>query len=131
MEMAIILFDGVCNFCDRSVQFIIRHDKRKVFQFASLQSETGIELLAQYRLQEEIDSIVLIDDRGAFTESDAIIRISSELRFPYSLGKLGRIIPRRLRDAAYKQFAKKRYKWFGQKEQCSIPSKEVRDRFLP
>lgn len=86
MEMAIILFDGVCNFCDRSVQFIIRHDKRKVFQFASLQSETGIELLAQYRLQEEIDSIVLIDDRGAFTESDAIIRISSELRFPYSLG---------------------------------------------
>ncbi|MGX1264154.1 putative DCC family thiol-disulfide oxidoreductase YuxK [Rossellomorea marisflavi] len=128
--MAIILFDGVCNFCDQSVQFIIRHDKKKVFQFASLQSETGKELLHLHRVHEEVDSIVLIEDNRAFTESDAVIRISRRLRFPFSMGKLAKIIPRRFRDAAYKQFAKRRYKWFGQQEQCSIPSKEVRDRFL-
>ncbi|KQU59941.1 thiol-disulfide oxidoreductase [Bacillus sp. Leaf406] len=130
MKMAIILFDGVCNFCDQSVQFIIRHDKKKVFQFASIQSEKGKELLIRHGVHEEVDSIVLIEDKRAFTESDAVIRISSRLRFPYSLGKFARIIPRRIRDVAYKQFAKRRYKWFGQKDQCSIPSKEVRDRFL-
>ena len=127
---SIVLFDGVCNFCSDSVNFIIDHDKENRFRFAPLQSEVGQELRAQYGVADDIDSIVLIEDGQAFTRSTAALRIAKHLDGIWSYYSYFGVIPAPIRDFYYSLFAKYRYKLFGKKEACMIPTPDVRARFL-
>lgn len=128
----IVLFDGVCNLCDGAVQFIIKHDKKDVFRFASLQSETGKKLVSERGLDPaSIDSVMLIEPGIAYyRKSTAALEISRDMSGGYRFLKNLLIIPEGLRDAIYDFVAKNRYKWFGKKEQCMIPSPELRSKFL-
>ena len=127
---SIVLFDGVCNFCNDSVNFIIRHDRDNKFKFATLQSDIGQELRAEYNVGEDIDSIVLIENDQAFTHSTAGLRIAKALGGIWSLGYVYIIVPAVIRDWFHKLFAKYRYRMFGKKEVCMIPTPDVRERFL-
>ena len=128
---AIILFDGVCNFCNSSVNFIIRHDKKNYFMFAALQSEIGKELLKKYNLESiEVESVVLIENNHAFIQSTAALRFTKHLNglYPLLYGLI--IVPPFIRNGVYNWIAKNRYKWFGKKESCMIPSEEVKAKFI-
>ena len=127
---SIVLFDGVCNFCSDSVNFIIRHDTENRFAFTPLQSEKGIELRAKYGIDDDIDSIVLIEDDRAFTRSTAALRIAKRLGGVWALGYALIVVPRPVRDYFYELFAKYRYRLFGKKDECMLPTPEVRARFL-
>lgn len=128
---AIILFDGDCHFCDKSVQFIIQRDPRSRFQFASLQSDKGRELLLQYNIPHDTDSLVLIQNGKACLESTAALTISRQLKGFWQLAYLLILIPAPLRNAFYRWFASNRYKWFGKKDDsCPIPTPDVLKRFL-
>jgi len=127
----LIIFDGVCNLCEASVNFIIRHDKDGVFRFVPSQSELGDALQQQYNINTAaLDTVVLIRDGEHFTESDAAVRIAAALDGPWRLLGLGRWVPRPVRDWAYRRIANNRYAWFGRKEVCLIPTPEVRGRFV-
>lgn len=128
----IVLFDGVCNLCDNAVQRIIKHDKKDVFRFASLQSDFGKKLVEERGMDpEEIDSIILIEPGVAYyKKSTAALEISRDLSGGYSLLKNFLFIPESLRDSVYDLIAKNRYKWFGKKEQCMIPTPELKAKFL-
>lgn len=127
----IILFDGDCNFCDSSVQFIIKRDPAAHFLFTSLQSEKGLELTKQYAIPVEVDSLVLIENGKAFTKSSAALRIAKKLDGLWHLLFLFILVPRKIRDGVYDYVAKNRYKWFGKKEDaCMLPSPEQRKRFI-
>ena len=125
-----MLFDGVCNFCSDSVNFIIRHDTGNKFVFAPLQSEKGVELRQQYGIDDKIDSIVLIEDGRAFTRSAAALRIAKGLGGIWAVAYILIVIPRPVRDYLYELFAKYRYRLFGKKDECMLPTPEVRARFL-
>ena len=127
----IILFDGVCNLCNSSVNFIIDNDKRNIFKFASLQSETGSELMKKHNLtSKDIDSVILIDADRAYIKSDAALRIAAELGGIYKLISYLRFIPKFIRDFFYDIIAKNRYRWFGKKDSCRIPTPELKSKFL-
>lgn len=127
---AIVLFDGDCNFCDASVQFIIRHDRRASIHFASLQSEVGQSLRTRHRIPESVDSIVYIEEGVPYLKSDAAIRIAEHLDGRWRLLQLVRFIPRPIRDCGYTFFAKYRTRLFGKKEVCTLPTPDIRKRFL-
>jgi predicted DCC family thiol-disulfide oxidoreductase YuxK len=127
----IILFDGVCNLCNSSVQFVIKHDKKNVFSFASLQSELGQQLLAgQEQLPEDLDSIVYFDGKKAFIKSRAILRIFRKLGGLWLIAMVFWLVPRVFRDVIYDWIARKRYVWFGKKEACMIPTPGLKERFI-
>ncbi|GAA4323649.1 DUF393 domain-containing protein [Pontixanthobacter gangjinensis] len=128
----VILFDGVCNLCDGAVQFIIKHDKKDVFRYASLQSELGKELVAERGMDpDEIDSIMLIEPGVAYyRKSTAALEIARDLSGGYSLLKNFLFIPEVMRDGIYDFIANNRYKWFGKKKQCMIPTPELKAKFL-
>lgn len=127
----IILFDGDCNFCDASVQFIIKRDPYEFFQFASLQSETGIRLSKDFNIPEDVDSLVLIENGKAHTKSAAALRIAKKLDGLWHLAFLFILVPAPIRDVVYDFVARNRYKWFGKKEDaCMLPSPEERKRFI-
>lgn len=127
----VILFDGVCNFCDGSVNFIIKRDNDKRFKFAPLQSEAGIKLAQEYGLNKPgMDSVILIENGRAYTHSTAALKIAKHLGGVYALAHSFIYLPRGLRDFFYKLFAMNRYRLFGKKDQCMIPTPEVRERFL-
>lgn len=127
----LILFDGVCNFCDQTVQKIIKADAKNIFVFASLQSSFGQEILQYLGVTKTTDSIVLYRPGFAYyTESDAVLNISKQLGGIYPLLQIGRIFPKKIRDVMYRSFAKNRYKWFGKKDECPLPSPEIRQKFL-
>ncbi len=130
----VVLFDGVCNFCNRSINSIMDRDPGHAFRFAALQSPAGQRLLREYGAPPEargLDSVVLIEDGQVFTHSDAAMRIAAKLRgFLPRLAAVGRIIPRPLRDAAYSLVARNRYRLLGQREACRLPTAEDRARFL-
>ena len=128
----IVLFDGVCNLCDGAIQRIIKHDKKDVFRFASLQSDFGRKLIAERGLDpEELDSIMLIEPGVAYyRKSTAALEISRDLSGGYSLFKNFLFIPEGFRDGIYDFIASNRYKWFGKKEQCMIPTPELKAKFL-
>ena len=129
-EHALILFDGVCNLCNASVQFIIRRDPRAYFQFASLQSPLGQRVLRESGWPgEALSSIILIEDGHYYDESTAALRIASRLTGAWRLLSVFRIIPRPLRDAAYRLVAKHRYRWFGRRDSCMLPTGELSARF--
>lgn len=127
----IILFDGVCNFCCWSVQFIIERDPKAYFRFASQQSARGQSLLAFAGLPPgTADTFVLIEDKAIFTRSAAALKVAARLRWPWPLCGVFRVLPQGLRDWAYRLLARNRYRWFGQKETCWLPGPDIARRFL-
>ncbi|RPI63850.1 MAG: thiol-disulfide oxidoreductase DCC family protein [Ignavibacteriales bacterium] len=128
---SVILFDGVCNFCNYWVNFIIDHDKQNVFKFAALQSEKGEELLDKCNLPiGDFDSFILIADDKVFKKSSAAFEIAKHLNgWPKILIPLS-ILPPTLTDFIYDLVAKNRYKFFGKKDSCRIPTKEEKSKFL-
>jgi predicted DCC family thiol-disulfide oxidoreductase YuxK len=127
----IILFDGVCNLCNGFVQFILKRDKSKTFQFASLQSIYGVGLSAHFGLPvTSQETIVLYDGQKIVTESDAVIKIASSLSGIWKITIVLLIIPRFIRNWIYRLIARNRYKLFGKREQCMVPSEDVKGRFL-
>lgn len=127
---SIVLFDGVCNFCDDAINFIISRDRTARFHFAPLQSETGQDLRSKYRIGDDVDSIVLIEDGRAFTHSTAALRIVRHLGGMWPALYAFVIIPRPIRDFFYQLFARFRYRIFGKKDTCMIPTADVRARFI-
>jgi len=126
----VILFDGECNFCDKSVQFILKRDPKGLFMFASLQSNIGKELLTQYNVPSGIDSFVLIEGNNYYLKSSAALRVCKNLKGGWKIPYFLLVIPKPLRDFIYEIVAKNRYKWFGTKKSCMLPSQEERKRFL-
>ena len=127
----IVLFDGVCNLCTGFVQFLIPRDPEGQFKFASLQSDVGEQLLAEHDLDtERLDSIVLVDGDDVYVKSSAVIRIASHLGGVYALARPLRFLPRALRDWGYDIVAANRYRVFGKKDQCMMPTEDIQSRFL-
>ena len=129
---AILLFDGWCNLCSRSVQFILRNEKTgSSLRFASLQSEAGKVLLAGHGIQSEyVESLVLIEKDRVYMHSGAALRTASYLRRPYSWLRFGLFFPKGARDYLYKIIARNRYRWFGTKAECWVPTPALSGRFL-
>ena len=140
---AVVLFDGVCNFCDASVNFIIEHDPGGYFKFAPLQSDEGQKLANKFGFSSAtaqsvepasdlipIDSVILVENDKAYTHSTAALKILKRLGMPWSVLYSFVILPKPIRDWAYKLFARYRYRMFGRKDQCMLPTPEVRARFL-
>ena len=127
----IVLFDGVCNFCNASVHFIIDRDPGNRYRFAALQSEIGRRLLVQHGLPPDAcDSIVLLEGDRCYVRSTAALRIVRRLRWPWPFLYVFIVVPRFLRDVAYSFIARNRYRWFGRSEQCRLPTPQLRQRFL-
>ena len=128
---SILLFDGYCNFCSSTVQFIFEHEKNSKLYFASLQSDTGIALLKHYQIDPlKTDSLVLIENDQAFIKSSAALRLAKYLKNLYPLLTGFMIIPPFLRNLMYDYIARHRYKWFGKSDSCMLPDKELAKRFL-
>jgi len=126
-----ILFDGVCNFCDRSVNFIIKRDRRNRLLFSPLQSPAGRELAMQFGFREDyLGSMVFVENGRAYTRSSAALRIAAHMNGGWPLLKLLLIVPRFIRDAVYEWIGRNRYRWFGRKDACMIPSPELRAKFI-
>ena len=128
----IILFDGVCNLCNSAVQFIIKHDKKDVFRFVTLQSDLGQEICDYIGVDPKItDSIILYEPGIAYYyKSEAAFKIASQLGGFYGFLLIFNILPKRFNNSIYDYIAKNRYKWYGKKEQCMIPSAELKAKFL-
>jgi len=131
MHVPLILFDGICNFCNRSVNFIIDHDPHKRFRFVPLQSELGQSLLRRFGLPRgDVDTMILVDDGRAYARSSAALRVAWRLGGWWRFFTLLFAIPPLLRDGAYNVLASNRYRWFGKTETCRVPTADVRDRFV-
>lgn len=127
----IILFDGVCNLCSSTVQFVIARDPEARFRFASLQGETGQALLTHFGLKtQDFDTFVLVSNGTFYTKSTAILRGGQILGGVWSLLGIFWIVPRPIRDFFYSLIAKNRYRFFGEKSECWLPTPELRTRFL-
>ena len=132
MAEPIVLFDGVCNVCNALTRFVIEHDPAPGrFRFAPLQSATGQRLLREHGLPtDDFDTFVLVEDGRASLRSTAALRVLGLLGLPWSLLWLLIVVPRPLRDRAYGWIARNRYRWFGKRDACMIPTPDVRARFL-
>lgn len=127
----VLLFDGVCNLCNSSVKFILKNEKNHDLKFAAIQSEAGEKLLIHYKIDpNETNSVILISGNHVYTASDAVLKLTHHLKFPYSLGKILVVVPKAIRDYFYKKVADNRYNWFGKRESCMIPTPQLRKRFL-
>lgn len=131
MEPVVVLFDGVCNFCSDAVRFLIPRDPAGRLRFAALQSETGREARARFGLDpDDLETMVVVEGERVFVKSAAALRVMRHMAAPWPLLSLLWWVPRPLRDWAYDRFAANRYRWFGQSEQCLVPTPEIRERFL-
>lgn len=131
-EHPLILFDGVCNFCNYWVNFAIRRDKQKRLRFTPLQGSTATKVLPVYKINPSaLSSVMLIEKGKAYTQSSAAIRICKHLDGGWKILYGLMIIPKPVRDLIYNWIARNRYRWFGKKDLCMIPSPEVKERFLP
>ena len=127
----IILFDGICNLCNSSVTFAIKRDKNDIFRFAALQSEIGMQLISKFKIDtSQTDSIILVEGNKYYEKSSAALHIAKHLSggWPLLYGFI--ILPKFIRNAVYDFIAKNRYKWFGKKESCMIPTPELQAKFL-
>lgn len=132
MNESIVLFDGVCHFCNYWVRFIIKHDKQKRFSFGTLQGNTANVLLTTHgKDASSLNSVVLIEKGKCYTQSTAALRICKQLSGWPKMFYLLIIIPAPLRDIVYQWIAKNRYRWFGKMEQCMLPDANIQERFLP
>ena len=130
-DSKIVLFDGVCNLCNGAVKFMIRHDHDDRFRFAALQEEAGLALTKKYGIDTaKVDSIVLIDNNRTYLKSTAALHIALYLKGIWPVFHAALIVPRFIRDLVYDIIAKYRYKWFGRKESCMIPTAEIKRKFL-
>lgn len=128
---SIILFDGVCNFCNGAVNFVLKQDAKGVFKFSPLQSATAQKLLNDFNLpQKGFESFVLIQNGKAFQKSSAALRVFKMLPWYWQWMQAFWIVPKFIRNAVYDVIAKNRYKWFGRQDQCMVPTMETRSRFL-
>ncbi len=128
---SIIYFDGVCNLCNASVDFVIKRDKNKKFRFASLQSEAGQKILVENNFnQSDYDSFILEHKGNVYIKSTAALHVAINLGLPLNLMGIFLIIPSFIRNWVYELIAKNRYQWFGKKETCRLPSAEERALFL-
>ena len=127
----VLLFDGVCNFCSSTVQFIIRHDPQGVFQFLPIQSAEGSRIYREHGFDPANgETFLLLTERGVFVRSDAALQIAQTFGGPWKLLGIAKLIPRPIRDWVYRLIAKNRYRLFGRQEQCLMPTPEIRARFL-
>jgi len=127
---SVILFDGVCNLCNAWVQFVIRRDPEARFAFAPLGSEPANELLRDRRAMVTSDSIILVEKDAIYDQSTAALRIARRLAGPWALAAVFLVVPTFLRDAVYRLIARNRYRWFGRRDVCMMPTPELRARFL-
>lgn len=130
-DRSVVLFDGICNLCNSSVRFILKHDSREQFLFSSLQSDASEKLLLHlnYKIRE-INSILLVENGQIHEKSDAVLRIAAGLRFPWNLATAFRILPKNMRDMLYDFVAKNRYRWFGKKDRCVFSMNTYENRFI-
>lgn len=128
----LILFDGVCNLCNSTVQYVIKHDKKDVFRFAALQSDIGQSIIAKYHIDPvKTDSILLYsNENGLKVKSTAALYIAKHLGFPNNIMVVFLMVPTFIRNSVYNYIAKNRYKWYGKKDSCMIPTPELKDKFL-
>ena len=127
----IILFDGICNFCNYWVDFIIKRDKDKTLKFATLQSDAGKKIANQFSIvNKNIDSIIFIKGGNYFARSDAVLEIAKELKSFWKILYLLKVIPRHLRNFIYDLIAKYRYAIFGKRNSCRVPTSEEISRFI-
>jgi len=130
-DKPIILFDGVCNLCNRSVQIVIKHDPQGRFLFASLQSEEGQKLLQQYQLPAtNLNSFVLVQNGKSYTKSTGALTVAKQLTGWWQLLYAFIIVPKFIRDWVYTLISNNRYKWFGKKDECMVPTPALKTRFL-
>ena len=131
-DKKIILFDGVCNLCNGFIQFVIKHDKADIFRYASLQSDIGQRLTAERKIDTKtIDSVILISPGIAYyVKSDAALQIGKHLKGYRTISSVINLIPKGLRNIVYDFIARNRYNWYGKKDQCMIPTPELKAKFL-
>ena len=127
----IVIFDGVCNLCTYSAQFILRHDRGRAFKLATAQSATGRTLLVKYGLDpEKLETFVLLKQERIYVRSMAVLEVAKELDWPWRALRVLRVIPRMFRDPLYSIVARNRYRWFGKKDRCMVPSEDIKSRFV-
>lgn len=128
----VVLFDGVCNLCNASVRFVVRHDPSGIFRFAAQQSPIGQAMIEEHISgSQQLSSVILIARDSVHTESTAVLEICARLAPPWSwIALIVRVIPRRLRDICYRFIVRHRYQWFGRTDTCQVPSADVRSRFI-
>ncbi|MBE0585095.1 MAG: DUF393 domain-containing protein [Desulfofustis sp.] len=127
----VIIFDGVCNFCSRAAHFIIEHDPKEVFAFTPMQSRLARELAVQYELDPVgLDTFILIKNGRSYVRSSAALEVCKDLSGYWYLFRLCKIVPARIRDAFYRAFARNRYRFFGRKSECMVPTEDVKARFI-
>ena len=131
MEHFVILFDGVCNFCNGFVQFVIKRDPQAQFKFAALQSDAAKELLIANNIHlTDLKTVIFIANNKVFTQSDAALQIVKYLGGAWPMARVLIIIPKFIRNGVYRFIAKNRYRWFGKTNQCMIPNSAIKSRFL-
>jgi predicted DCC family thiol-disulfide oxidoreductase YuxK len=132
MTGPILFFDGVCNLCNGAVQFVIRHDRRGLIRFASLQSQAGRTAAAavQQRYGRAPDSLIFLDGTDYYVESDAALRVARHLDGGWKSLSWLRVFPRFVRDAVYRTVARYRYRWFGRQDACMLPTPALKARFV-
>lgn len=131
-DKKLILFDGVCNLCNSSIQYVIKHDKNDVFLFAPLESEIAQKIINHFNIDTaKTDSIILYsEEKGVAFKSTAALKIALKLGFPQKLLSIFFIVPTFIRNWVYNFIAKNRYKWFGKKEACMVPTEALKSKFL-
>lgn len=131
VHQPIIFFDGVCNLCNSSVNYFIKRDKKNILKFASLQSDAAKQILLQFGVEKvDLKSIIVLNNNKLYLESSAIIEILKQLGGIYKIFTIFWIIPKPIRDFLYQIIAKNRYRWFGKKESCMIPTPELKNKFI-
>ncbi len=126
----VIVFDGSCTMCHTAVQFLLKRDKDQFYKFTSSQSDVGKQLKEKYKIPEDIDSLIVIESDRAFIYSDAVLQIIPKLPWPWQFGRLLRFIPPVIRHRLYRLVAKNRHRFFKKSENCRLPTREERQRFL-
>jgi len=130
-QKTIILFDGICNLCNGSVQFILKRDKNEKFLFASLQSDASKNILLQYNVKKiTLDSILIIEDGQVYDKSTAVLKICRNLNWPWTMFPIVLHLPLSIRDRIYNFVGRNRYKWFGKKDSCTMMIPEYKNRFI-
>ena len=132
VDKQLILFDGICNLCNSSVQYVIKNDHKELFMFAPLQSKIGEKIIKKFDIDTvKVDSILLYSNKfGLKSKSSAALHISKHLRFPVNLWSIFLIVPSFIRNWFYDYVAKNRYKWYGKKDECMIPTPELKNKFI-
>lgn len=131
-QKSILLFDGVCNLCNGAIQFVITRDSKNKFMFASLQSASGQDLLLKFGLNiSNFDSFVLVTNEHYYTKSTAALKVAQELGGMWQMLYIFIIVPKFIRDGIYDFVSRNRYKWFGKKDHCMLPTTALKEKFLP